>query len=255
MSNYIITHWKKLPMLWRQHILAVLLTIIIYALLLVLFRPIPQTPPTEITAAGTIQPILLDRQANADLALWLQHHDPSTTIDPDRLHGYSQVLDREVAHPRPEDLPAPPPLSLPQMPEMVRLTPRRTSRKNIMPQPGVWHTARAQVPNSADLAPVAVWINGHRSQQLEKAVQSMLSGQQLELSGKDQLTILRTAPERMSGQLFDINIERSSGIKTLDILAVSAIYYYMQENPGALRQYDNITLLWRIENYRKEPKK
>ena len=251
----IIRHWQKLPAVWRQHIQVLMLTILIYALLLVLFRPVTPAPATAFAAAGTVQPIVLNNAENADLALWMQHHDPSAMIEPDRQHGYSQALDKTAAHQQPEDLPAPPPLSLPQMPEMAQLKPAATPRSNIMPQPGNWNISKKPTAAPSAGQPAVAYLNSRRTPELEKIAAELLAGEKIEVSNSNLQTILRVEPARLDGQLHDITVVQKSKVDKLDTLAVSTVYYYMQKNPDALRKYDNITLIWRIEDYKKEQTK
>ena len=138
---------------------------------------------------------------------------------------------------------------------MARLKPAGTPRSNIMPQPGDWNISgkRTALPSSGQ--PAVAWLNSRRAPKLEKIATELLAGEKIEVSKSNFQTILRVEPARLNGQLHDITVVQKSGVNKLDILAVSAVYYYMQKNPEALRKYDNITLLWRIEDYKKEQTK
>ena len=245
MNRYITKYWKKLPVMWRQHIQVGVLTVLVYAMLLVLFRPAMPPPRMVRTEAGTLQPLIINASENADLALWMKQHDPAALITPGRRGGYSRLLGKEPTHQIPEDLPSPPPLSLPQMPEMVILKPQHTP-SSIMPQPEAWKASAAkQFP--AMPIPAAAWKNNIRMPELEQMTAAICADSQMSFRQDiNAQTIIRIEPARFAGELPNMVIVQSSNIKELDLLATSTVYYYLQKNPDALQSYDTITLLWNI---------
>lgn len=237
MKNRIVCLWQKLPVGKRRTLAVLALTLLIHAVLLVLFRQAPAQAISVQRELPRVQTVDLTDPENQSVAQWMNLHDPSATLLPDRRHGFSRMLNNFNAHPVLEDMPTLPPLSLPNMPERAKLERKRTERKNVFPAATHWQSIPESESTSGNT--VRVWFNGSRHRTLEELLAAVAKNK----SAADP-TCLTVPPARLQGLVCTIELKSSCGNKDLDSAALSAVNNFFENNPQYRREHDRITILW-----------
>ena len=241
MKNRIVCLWNKIPVGKRRTLAVFVLTLLIHALLLVLFRQAPTQAISIQRELPRVQTVDLTDPGNQAVAEWMNMHDPSMTTLPNRRHGFSRMLNKFNAHPVLEDMPTLPPLSLPNMPERAKLERKRAERKNIFPAAANWQNSAAEsLPSVRNT--VRVWLNGSRNQMLENILSEAAANKKA-----DNPTQLVVPPARLQGLVSTIELKSSCGNKELDNAALSAVNKFLANNPQQHRQHDRVIILWPSE--------
>ena len=160
--------WKKLQTKSRKNNnclwAGVVTALLVHLALLGLFRPLhlPDAQlADELPKLGSID---LARPENANLAQWLENHDPALIIAADNQSGASSIIRNFAVHPIPEDLPMQLRLSEPSPLKAPQSTPIQDSHKRVLALYWPDNTTAASYKTAA------VWLNGKSFPAAEKLV-------------------------------------------------------------------------------------
>ena len=225
---------------------ALLVALLIHLLMALLFGHTTGHSTENVSELPKVGRIVLDDKSNAELAVWMNNHDPQVMTAVDPVRGYSRVMSSDRKRSEPEDLPN---LLQPVMPqkltgisEAVKL---KISGKELIP-----HAVIAILPAMESKTLPAVVIDGRYSEKLNSALQTELAK-----SNVKPLPDLQKLPDtaievrrEADGTENRMILLKSCGIAALDKTAVKIMRKYMQKNSGKSGIYNKVSFVWRNVN-------
>lgn len=225
---------------------ALLTALIIHLLMALLFGHTTGHSTENISELPKVGRIVLDEKSNAELAVWMNNHDPRVMTAVDPVRGYSRVMNSDRKRSEPEDLPN---LLQPVMPQKVtgigEAAQLKISSKELIP-----HGVIADLPAMESKTVPTVVINGRYSDKFNGELYAELAKANLKpLPDMQKLPDTELEVRREpDGTVNRMILLKSCGIAALDKTAVKIMRKYIQKNSGKSGVYSKASFVWRNIN-------